>query len=146
MYRNSLNVFNMNSTEYYIKLKQVEYPNSLSTINLFEFPIFSLTEKELSCACVFTCFMAVTVITKKRGRPLVTGEVGVSIINCKDKHRDGEWRDFKKFKVQREKITIKTQTLSVCSLLETKQRNSKDNKENWWLQCQTGNAHNFLQR
>lgn len=37
----------------------------------------------------FTCFMAVTVITKKRGRPLVTGEVGVSIINWKDKHRDG---------------------------------------------------------
>lgn len=27
--------------------------------------------------------MAVTVITKKRGRPLVTGLVGVSIISCK---------------------------------------------------------------
>lgn len=33
--------------------------------------------------------MAVTVITKKRGRPLVTGEVGVSIINWKDKYRGG---------------------------------------------------------
>lgn len=32
-----------------------------------------------------TCLMAVTVMTKKRGRPLVTGEVGVSIINWKDK-------------------------------------------------------------
>ena len=30
---------------------------------------------------VLTCLMAVTVITKKRGRPLVTGEVGVSIIS-----------------------------------------------------------------
>lgn len=29
-----------------------------------------------------TCFMAVTVITKKRGRPLVTGLVGVSMISC----------------------------------------------------------------
>lgn len=36
---------------------------------------------------VLTCFMAVTVITKKRGRPLVTGEVGVSIISWKDKYR-----------------------------------------------------------
>lgn len=31
--------------------------------------------------------MAVTVMTKKRGRPLVTGEVGVSIINWKNKFR-----------------------------------------------------------
>lgn len=31
-----------------------------------------------------TCFMAVTVITKKRGRPLVTGLVGVSMISCKE--------------------------------------------------------------
>lgn len=30
-----------------------------------------------------TCFMAVTVITKKRGRPLVTGLVGVSMMSCK---------------------------------------------------------------
>lgn len=34
------------------------------------------------CVCP-TCFMAVTVITKKRGRPLVTGLVGVSMISCK---------------------------------------------------------------
>lgn len=33
--------------------------------------------------------MAVTVITKKRGRPLVTGEVGVSIINWKGRHTGG---------------------------------------------------------
>lgn len=40
------------------------------------------TKRKQPCACALTCFMAVTVITKKRGRPLVTGEVGVSIINC----------------------------------------------------------------
>lgn len=34
---------------------------------------------------VLTCLMAVTVMTKKRGRPLVTGEVGVSIINWENK-------------------------------------------------------------
>lgn len=37
--------------------------------------------------------MAVTVITKKRGRPLVTGLVGVSMISCKgegeETHRRG---------------------------------------------------------
>lgn len=32
-----------------------------------------------------TCLMAVTVMTKKRGSPLVTGLVGVSMINCEDK-------------------------------------------------------------
>lgn len=32
-----------------------------------------------------TCLMAVTVMTKNRGSPLVTGEVGVSIISCKIK-------------------------------------------------------------
>lgn len=31
-----------------------------------------------------TCLMAVTVMTKKRGRPLVMGEVGVSIINWRE--------------------------------------------------------------
>lgn len=38
--------------------------------------------------------MAVTVITKKRGRPLVTGLVGVSMISCKGDRRkmQGEWR------------------------------------------------------
>lgn len=29
--------------------------------------------------------MAVTVMTKNKGSPLVTGEVGVSIINCRKK-------------------------------------------------------------
>lgn len=33
-----------------------------------------------------TCFIAVTVMTKKSGSPLVTGLVGVSIINCKTKN------------------------------------------------------------
>lgn len=36
-----------------------------------------------------TCFMAVTVITKKRGRPLVTGLVGVSMMSCKEKGQMG---------------------------------------------------------
>lgn len=36
-----------------------------------------------------TCFMAVTVITKKRGRPLVTGLVGVSMISCKGERDSG---------------------------------------------------------
>ena len=31
-----------------------------------------------------TCLMAVTVMTKNSGRPLVTGLVGVSIISCKE--------------------------------------------------------------
>lgn len=34
-----------------------------------------------------TCFMAVTVITKNNGSPLVTGLVGVSIISCIKKER-----------------------------------------------------------
>lgn len=34
---------------------------------------------------VFTCLIAVTVMTKKSGRPLVTGLVGVSTITCRDK-------------------------------------------------------------
>lgn len=38
-----------------------------------------------------TCFMAVTVITKKRGRPLVTGLVGVSMISCKG--GEEEWEE-----------------------------------------------------
>lgn len=42
------------------------------------------------CVCP-TCFMAVTVITKKRGRPLVTGLVGVSMISCKgEEQREGD--------------------------------------------------------
>lgn len=41
--------------------------------------------------------MAVTVITKNRGRPLVTGEVGVSIINFKEKYKT-EFRDDAKLK------------------------------------------------
>lgn len=36
-----------------------------------------------------TCLMDVTVITKKRGRPLVTGLVGVSIISCER----NSWRE-----------------------------------------------------
>ena len=36
-----------------------------------------------------TCLMAVTVMTKNSGRPLVTGLVGVSIISCR-KQRVGE--------------------------------------------------------
>jgi len=43
-------------------------------------------KRKLSYACVLTCFIAVTVITKNKGSPLVIGEVGVSIINCKGKH------------------------------------------------------------
>lgn len=34
--------------------------------------------------------MAVTVITKKRGRPLVTGLVGVSMMSCKGKKQEEE--------------------------------------------------------
>lgn len=47
---------------------------------------------ESVCVCVCpTCFMAVTVITKKRGRPLVTGLVGVSMISCKGEgQREGD--------------------------------------------------------
>lgn len=42
------------------------------------------------CVCP-TCFMAVTVITKKRGRPLVTGLVGVSMISCRGEgQREGD--------------------------------------------------------
>lgn len=36
-----------------------------------------------------TCLMAVTVMTKNRGSPLVIGEVGVSIINCKGERASG---------------------------------------------------------
>ncbi len=39
-------------------------------------------------ARTLTCFMAVTVMTKNRGSPLVIGEVGVSIINCKGERED----------------------------------------------------------
>lgn len=35
---------------------------------------------------ILTCFIAVTVMTKKSGSPLVTGLVGVSIINWKTKN------------------------------------------------------------
>lgn len=33
-----------------------------------------------------TCLMAVTVMTKNSGSPLVTGLVGVSMINWRDRH------------------------------------------------------------
>lgn len=49
---------------------------------------FSWTYKHI---CVHpTCLMAVTVITKKRGRPLVTGLVGVSMMSCKGKKQEEE--------------------------------------------------------
>lgn len=35
--------------------------------------------------------MAVTVITKKRGKPLVTGLVGVSMISCKGEVGGKAW-------------------------------------------------------
>lgn len=38
----------------------------------------------------FTCLMAVTVMTKKRGRPLVIGLVGVSTITCRQKEHTGD--------------------------------------------------------
>lgn len=33
-----------------------------------------------------TCLMAVTVMTKNSGNPLVIGLVGVSMINCSERH------------------------------------------------------------
>lgn len=42
----------------------------------------AVKQAHLENAHVLTCLMAVTVMTKKRGSPLVIGEVGVSIINC----------------------------------------------------------------
>lgn len=60
------------------------------------FHIF-MRKRKLLCGYVLTCFMAVTVITKNRGRPLVTGEVGVSIINFKEKYKT-EFRDAAKLK------------------------------------------------
>lgn len=53
--------------------------------------------------------MAVTVMTKKRGRPLVTGEVGVSIINWKNKHSGGGGEILTNRKCSRKKKTSETQ-------------------------------------
>lgn len=58
---------------------------SFRKLNPFVVLYFETTEAAPICA--LTCLMAVTVMTKKRGRPLVTGEVGVSIINWKNKFR-----------------------------------------------------------
>lgn len=51
--------------------------------------------------------MAVTVMTKKRGRPLVTGEVGVSIINWKNKHSSGGGEILTNRKCSRKKKDIR---------------------------------------
>lgn len=62
--------------------------------------------------------MAVTVITKKRGSPLVTGEVGVSIINWKDKYRGGDAEMSAKWKCRgRNKSTQKQLGKSGCVAL-----------------------------
>ncbi len=76
--------------------------------------------------------MAVTVITKKRGRPLVTGEVGVSIINWKDKY-SGVVLRFQQIgsvaqKKLHQRLTV-THRQSGCDLLERKQAYYKDNRE-----------------
>lgn len=41
----------------------------------------------LLLAKLLTCLIAVTVMTNKSGSPLVTGLVGVSIINCNKKNK-----------------------------------------------------------
>lgn len=48
-----------------------------------------LSKQHLEYAHTLTCLMAVTVMTKNRGSPLVIGEVGVSIINCKGERASG---------------------------------------------------------
>lgn len=37
---------------------------------------------------LLTCLIAVTVMTNKSGSPLVTGLVGVSIINCNERNKN----------------------------------------------------------
>lgn len=78
--------------------------------------------------------MAVTVITKKRGRPLVTGEVGVSIINWEDKHRvrRGEiWTNWKCSGGEEKKKKKSGQRFgrSERALLERKRAHLKDNRK-----------------
>lgn len=100
MYRNSLNILSLHLSKHFIKMKEVG--NGTWTCALT--PNFQAIG--VIICHILTCFMAVTVITKKRGRPLVTGEVGVSIINWKKNAEPGVER------FQQIKGEIETQ--SVC--------------------------------
>lgn len=65
------------------------FPNSTSPCWLFTLPDIPESTRTCLQECYLlpvtagTCLMAVTVITKKSGRPLVTGLVGVSTITCR---------------------------------------------------------------
>lgn len=45
------------------------------------------SEFQMATVSCLTCLMAVTVMTKNNGRPLVTGLVGVSTITCRREHQ-----------------------------------------------------------